>query len=276
MCPAALSVSLVTFRPDFELLTLAVEHLRAAVVLLGASDAGVVRLVAVDNDPGGGRGDCLQALLREHWQAEGREFAILTGHGNVGYGQGHNMAIAQSSADYHLILNPDVLVAEDALRNALEFMANNPDVGLLAPAFVDEDGSLRHLCKAYPTVIDLALRGFAPDAVKRIAHRRLTRYEMKTIDPHAVRRGVPLISGSFMLFRRRVLARIGGFSKDYFLYFEDFDLSLRAAKFTTVAYVPSVRIVHKGGYASRKGIRHWWMFGRSAYTFFSRHGWKWI
>ncbi len=276
MCPAVLSISLVTFRPDFELLTLAVDRLRAAVVKLGAIEASVVRLVAVDNDPGGGRGDCLQALLREHWQAEGREFAILTGHGNVGYGQGHNMAIAQSSADYHLILNPDVLVAEDALRNALEFMAGNPDVGLLAPAFVDEDGSLRHLCKAYPTVIDLALRGFAPDAVKRIAQRQLARYEMNAIDPHAVCRGVPLISGSFMFFRRSVLARTGGFSKHYFLYFEDFDLSLRTAKFTTIAYVPSVRIVHKGGYASRKGIRHWWMFGRSAYTFFSRHGWKWI
>ncbi|MGH8501286.1 MAG: glycosyltransferase [Gammaproteobacteria bacterium] len=237
---------------------------------------GVANLFIVDNGPALGSARELSTLMEASCAYPDVVWQVITGHGNVGYGQGHNMAIAQSTADYHLILNPDVLVAEDAIVNAVEFMVQNPDVGLLAPAFVTADGSLHHLCKSYPTVIDLALRGFAPGPVKNVARRRLARYEMQAIDPYAARRGVPLISGSFMFFRRRVLALTGGFSRDYFLYFEDFDLSLRAAEFATIAYVPTVRIVHKGGYASRKGLKHWWMFGRSAFTFFSRHGWKWV
>ncbi|MCV5934820.1 glycosyltransferase family 2 protein, partial [Escherichia coli] len=59
-----------------------------------------------------------------------------------------------------------------------------------------------------------------------------------------------------MLFRTSVLTALGGFDKDFFLYFEDTDLSLRATKMTDVAYVPEVRMLHHGGNVSRKGIKH--------------------
>jgi GT2 family glycosyltransferase len=273
---SALSISLVTFEPHVEVLTAVIDRLLTA--LHHAAMNGVLTaasLVVVDNGPAL---DCrlrLQRLLEAHWNDSGFASNIISGHGNIGYGQGHNKAIEQSTSDYHLILNPDVLVAEGAISNAIEFMDENPGVGLLAPAVVAEDSQLMHLCKDYPTVLDLALRGFAPPFAKAYAHKRLARYEMRDMDPYRVHHSVPLISGSFMFFRRRVLELTGGFSSAYFLYFEDFDLSVRAAEFATVSYVPSVQIVHKGGHARKKGIRHWWMFCRSAYTFFSHHGWKW-
>jgi hypothetical protein len=52
-------------------------------------------------------------------------------------------------------------------------------------------------------------------------------------------------------------------------------LVVRAGRLGELAWVPSVRIVHYGGEAARKGWRHVWLFGRSAVTFFNRHGWKW-
>lgn len=232
-------------------------------------------LIVVDNGPSLDCRTQLERMFERHWAQSGFALNVISGHGNVGYGQGHNKAIQKSTADYHLILNPDVLVAEDAIANALEFMGGNPDVGLLAPAVLAENGAMQHLCKDYPTVLDLALRGFAPEPVRACARKRLARYEMKHMDPTRVHRGVPLVSGSFMFFRRPVLALTDGFSGAYFLYFEDFDLSLRAARFAIVCYVPTVQIEHKGGYAGKKGPKHWWMFGRSAYTFFSHHGWSW-
>jgi GT2 family glycosyltransferase len=272
----ALSVSLVTFDPDIEFLADVVGRLRAAVDRAAASGALTkVDLFVVDNGPGLNCRIRLQKLLEAHWHISGFAYGLISGHGNIGYGQGHNKAIAQSAADYHLILNPDVLVSESALFNAIEFMDKNSHVGLLAPAVAGDTGDLQHLCKGYPTIVDLALRGFAPAVVKAHAHKRLARYEMKYMNPYNVCDGVLLVSGSFMFFRRHVLKLAGGFSKDYFLYFEDFDLSLRVAKFATVSYVPSVRIKHKGGHAGRKGFRHWLMFCRSAYTFFSQHGWRW-
>jgi GT2 family glycosyltransferase len=87
---------------------------------------------------------------------------------------------------------------------------------------------------------------------------------------------VPIVSGAFMFFRGSVLRRLGGFSDDYFLYFEDFDLSLRAAEVCRIAYVPSVRITHFGGDAAGKGIRHVSLFMKSACTFYRQHGWRWL
>jgi GT2 family glycosyltransferase len=272
----ALSISLVTFNPNTAGLTKVVACLLTALQRSAAQgEVDDAQLYLVDNGPGLTCSTKLQDLLNTHWDSARFPARLISGHGNVGYGQGHNKALEQARADYHLILNPDVLIADDALSQALEFMEQHPEVGLLAPAIMGNDGGPQHLCKNYPAVLDLALRGFAPRPLKSLARKRLSRYELKDLNSGRVQHNVPLVSGSFMFFRRRVLDLTGGFSKAYFLYFEDFDLSIRAAQFAAVSYVPAVRVQHEGGFASKKGPRHWWMFCRSAFTFFSQHGWRW-
>ena len=64
---------------------------------------------------------------------------------------------------------------------------------------------------------------------------------------------------------------MNGFDPGYFLYFEDFDLTLRLSKVTTVAYCPLVAIVHHGGGAASKGWRHVVLFVKSARRFFGAH-----
>jgi len=86
----------------------------------------------------------------------------------------------------------------------------------------------------------------------------------------------PIVSGCFMMFRTSVLKQLAGFDPRYFLYFEDYDLSLRTHAVARVAYVPNVRVLHHGGGASRKGSSHIRMFISSAFKFFNRFGWKWL
>lgn len=102
----------------------------------------------------------------------------------------------------------------------------------------------------------------------------LDRYEMRDLAEDELAVGIPIASGCFMLARGDILRDLGGFSSHYFLYFEDFDLSLRIGRVADIAYVPQVRIVHSGGEAARKGWAHRRMFIRSALTFFRRNGWK--
>jgi GT2 family glycosyltransferase len=269
-----LMISIVTYAPDLALLATALDHLGRA--LRHAQRSGWLtqaRFILVDNGPGTAWGPLLQQTLDA--AALPARIELLSGHGNIGYGAGHNLALNNHDSDYHLILNPDVLLEEDALSEGLAFLAAHPDAGWVTPAAWDEAGRRQYLCKRYPTVLDLALRGFAPAWLRRQFQTRLDRYELRDQTGDIVFWDPPIASGCFMLCRRAALNRMEGFQPDYFLYFEDFDLSLRLATVSRIVYVPTVRIVHFGGHAARKGIHHIGLFLRAATLFFNRHGWRW-
>jgi GT2 family glycosyltransferase len=203
------------------------------------------------------------------------EWMVIGTGGNIGYGAAHNLVILNQASDYHLIINPDVEVVQDAFSEALDYMERHPEVGLLSPYSEDPEGRKQYLCKRYPAVLDLFLRGFAPHPVKRYFAERMQEYEMRyEMDQHALSQEV-MASGCFMFVRHSVLEQVRGFSPNFFVYFEDFDLSIRIAKQSIIAYVPKVRIVHGGGNASKKGLRHILMFAKSAFIFYHIHGWRW-
>jgi hypothetical protein len=86
-------------------------------------------------------------------------------------------------------------------------MTANPAVVILAPDARDPSGTPLHLCKRYPTVLALLLRGFAPAAVRDRFNSSLARYEMRDLPRDRPVTGVPLLSGSFMFCRRAPLGR---------------------------------------------------------------------
>lgn len=268
-----LSVSVVVYRPDFAELVSTLASLAAACGELQARRPGTpVTLYLVDN---GGLPDVRTALdtLRAHNVSS----TILTGHGNIGYGRGHNLAIERVVSSFHLVLNPDIDLDLDALARAFDFFATRPDAGLLTPWIGDERGDQQFLCRRYPALLDLFVRGFLPRGMRRLFARRVARYEMRDlINERDIVWDPPIVSGCFMLFRTEVLKTLEGFDPRYFLYFEDYDLSLRAHDVARVVYTPAVRVLHHGGGAARKGSSHIRMFAASAYKFFNRFGWKWL
>jgi GT2 family glycosyltransferase len=268
-----LSVSVVVYRPDIEQLISTLTGLGAACDALHVErPARPVALYLVDN---GGLPDV--SVVLDELRSHGISSTIITGHGNVGYGRGHNLAIERSTSSYHLVLNPDIDLASDALKEAVDFLEKHEDAGLLTPWIGDEHGCQQFLCRRYPAVLDLFVRGFLPARARRLFAHRLARYEMRDqISERGVVWDPPIVSGCFMLFRTAVLKQLSGFDARYFLYFEDYDLSLRAHDVTRVVYAPSVRVLHHGGGAARKGSAHVRMFMASAYKFFSRFGWKWL
>ena len=161
----------------------------------------------------------------------------------------------------------------------MRWLDAHPEVGALAPFARDGAGRRIYLCKRYPAIFDLFLRGFAPRFMQRIWKRRLDRYEMRDVfskDPPEEVIGIPALSGAFMLVRRDAIDRTGGFDPKFFLYFEDFDWSVRLNLITQTAFVPSVEIGHHGGHAARKGLSHIRWFVKSGMRFYRLHGWKWF
>ena len=278
--PSSLQVSIVTFRPDWQLLERCQRKLALAVG--AARESGVVRTVNValiDNSSNRGIAAKVIELGKTRFADSGVQMTYLHGHANIGYGAAHNLVLHGSGADYHLVLNPDVELAADALLNAVRWMNAHPEVGAIAPMVRRRDGSRDYLVKRKPAVFDLALRGLLPTLGRALFRHRLDRYEMRDVlDPDPAREIVDIaaMSGACMLVRRKAIDQTGGFDPRFFLYFEDFDWTMRINKVARTAYVPSLEVIHHGGGAARKGMKHVAHFVRGGWRYYRKHGWKWL
>ena len=274
---ARLSVSIVLHNSSLQMLHRVLQSLhRAAEVAYASACVGQVSVDILDNslDAEYGRRAAAETAA---WQ-EGDFFRVAYHdlRENRGFGAGHNVVVAGLDSDVHLVLNPDAELAENALQVGLSCLLDEPGIVLLSPRVLGEDGAQEFLCKRYPSLLVLLLRPFNFRLVRRLFRRRLYRYEMRDLCGGQGEVDVLLASGCFMLVRTAALQSVGGFNEDYFLYFEDFDLSIRLGAQGRLVFNPAIQIVHHGGYAASKGIQHVRYFIRSGMTFFSEHGWRWI
>jgi GT2 family glycosyltransferase len=265
--PSQLTVSIVLHNSSLQMLQRVLQSLyRAASHAHAAACVDRVTVEVLDNSSGAEfRRRAATAALG--WPQS--DFFRVSYHGlpeNRGFGAG----------DFHLILNPDAELAENALQVGLSCLREDSSIVLLSPRVLGEDGAQEFLCKRYPSLLVLLLRLFSFALIRRLFRRRLYRYEMRDLCSGGNEADVLLASGCFMLARTSALQSVGGFDDDYFLYFEDFDLSIRLGSQGRLVFNPAIQIVHHGGYAASKGIQHVKYFIRSAFTFFSQHGWRWI
>lgn len=269
--PAACSlcVSIVTYRIIPDQLNALLASLLAACERAREELDLRIDTVLIDN---GQEPDLLEQVVAPY--RAGLNIRTLINTENVGYGRAHNQVIRSSSADFSLMMNPDVVLKPDALLRSIQYLQRHPDVVALSPEVRDIDGRCQYLCKRYPSVLDLALRGLAPAALRRRFDKRLALYECRNMVDRKLTAPAQMISGCFMFCRSSAVQQAGGFNERFFLYFEDFALSLELGKLGKLVYYPDARIVHYGGHAARKGWKHIRYFARSAFTFFSIYGWK--
>lgn len=273
---ATLSVSIVLHDSDFSSLGATLDSLICAV--LSAQRRGVLgsaSLSVLDNQSSQDYRRKLPEFLRSHLEKTNTAlpYTLQFAAQNQGFGLGHNEALAPAAAAFFLILNPDVELAETAIYEALAGFRSHPEAVAANPYCERTDGSREYLCKRYPNAFDLFLRGTGSRRLQKIFARRLSRYECQDLGRENAQE-VRLLSGACLFCRSGAFRAVGGFSPAFFMYFEDFDLSLRIARQGKLLYLPSVRIIHRGGFAARKGQRHVRWFMRSALVFFSRNGWR--
>lgn len=275
--PVHLSVSIVLHNSDLDMLQRALKSLQASVGV--AVEAGMLRKVSVylvDNASAESYQEELGLLVKNWRQSDTFTLACEWLGRNCGFGGGHNRAIGGLVSDYHLVLNPDVELEPDTLSVGLSVLENSEEVVLVSPKVYGGEGDQEFLCKRYPSVLVLLIRGFAPRFLHRLFRRPLAVYEMRDVCSGDSPVDVAIASGCFMLMPTAVLQEEGGFNEQFFLYFEDFDLSLRLENRGRLVFQPSMQIVHHGGYAAQKGWMHLRYFVSSGVRFFNCHGWRWI
>ena len=264
-----LSISIVIYAFDPKVLTELFLSLSAAIDNLPEA----WQPISIDIVDNGNQLAQISAVISE-FSNELPGLKALSSEKNIGYGQAHNLIINRTGSKYHLILNPDVIVDKNALLEGIKFLETETKVSAVAPHAVNEKRETQFLCKQYPSVLDLTIRGMGIKNTNSWFQERMGRYESRDKAESGLPVEAEIISGCFMLCRTAHLKKIGGFDKRYFLYFEDFALSIELSRVGKLYYLPSMNIVHYGGNASRKSIKHIIMFISSAIKFFNQYYWK--
>ena len=266
----SISVSQVLYYPEEGVFKKSFSSLLSA---LQSGDFEKVEIFLIDNSPKS------QEHLISRWiddlaPTNTFQAQLLNGHGNHGYGHGNNLGLFRSKCDFHLVLNPDVFLKIDSLDVAVNYLKGNGRFSALSPKILDESGKLESGVKRSPSIFTLALRMLSIPWLNRRFSHRLALYECRDILKREQVCSVDIISGCFMLYRTEFIKKIGGFDERYFMYFEDFDLSLRTRTISGICYHPQVEIIHLGGGAGGKGFKHIKFFISSMVKFFNTHGWK--
>ena len=181
---------------------------------------------------------------------------------NVGFARANNIAIRQSEAEYVLLLNPDTVVEDDTLRQALSFMDTHLEAGGAGVMMHNADGTLApESRRAIPTpwVSCLKMLGFTK------------RYYMSHL-PWDQPSQIEVISGAFCLLRKKALDEIGLLDEEFFMYGEDIDLSYRLLKGGWQNWYLPYSIIHfKGKSTQKSDYRYVHIFYQAMLIFFRKH-----
>ena len=158
---------------------------------------------------------------------------------NLGYGKANNLGVNKSKTPYVLIVNPDILLNEQLINTLYStFLDYDNNIGVLGPSLYDSsmkrrtNGSISH--------------------IKKIKGRKLSS-SINNIPEGNM--SCDFLVGCCLFMKRDFFIELGGFDKDFFMYFEDNDLCDRIIKKgKTIIEVPSAKVIHLENSSSEKKI----------------------
>jgi GT2 family glycosyltransferase len=143
------------------------------------------------------------------------EAAVVRSSVNLGFAGGNNLGLKHCSGEYILLLNNDTVTPPGLLEPLCRTFMDKPQVGavqgkMILPRF----GNRLDVCGSFLTAIGLPYH-----------------YGYYKRDGPSYQKSYPVFSGkgACLLFRREIIARVGGFlfDEDFFCYYEEADFCHR-------------------------------------------------
>ncbi len=170
---------------------------------------------------------------------------------NTGFSKGNNIAFKKAKHELVLFLNSDAYVEEDTLERSIKFF-ENPQCDVLGPRLVFANGHYQPSAGYLPNPLNVitwiwgvSKLPFVNQIVKPFhpTGRNFFDADFPT--------RVGWVMGAFLMIKKELFERVGGFDEDIFMYLDEVELCKRLSlNGYKIWYVPSIRAVHLHGASS--------------------------
>jgi len=193
-----------------------------------------IKIIVIDNSN--------DQILKKEIQSKYQNVECILSKENLGYGAGNNLGLSMVKTSYALIMNPDVCLKKDAIKNFFITINNLENFGIIAPISKNE------------------------------------KYYKFDINNDKYLKEVDNVKGFAMFLNMENLKKINFFDENFFLYFEEIDLCKRLKDINSRIFIdPTIEVSHLGGSSHNSQIempmelsRNWhWMW--STFYFHKKH-----
>ncbi len=197
---------------------------------------------------------------------------LIANKENTGFSKANNQAMRIANGEYVLLLNPDTVVEEDTFAKCIAFMDKHPEAGGLGVRMVDGKGIfLPESKRGLPTPAAAFYKIFG---ISRLfpKSKRFSKYHLGFLNEFETNE-VDVLSGAFMLMRKKTLDKVGLLDEAFFMYGEDIDLSYRIQLGGYKNYYfPETKIIHYKGESTKKSsVNYVFVFYNAMVIFAKKH-----
>jgi GT2 family glycosyltransferase len=191
-------------------------------------------VIVVDNTSHDGS----QEMVREEFPD-----VTLVESENKGFGQANNIGAQHAKGKYLFLLNPDTILLNNAVKILFDFISSHPKVGICGGNLFDADKKPARSYDIFLPSVAWELNLFSAMKLGKLRYGKSTQFNHTSCP-----RKVAYINGADLMISADVFHRLNGFDTDFFLYFEETELSYRVKKAGYEIYnEPKAKIIHLEG-----------------------------
>ena len=167
---------------------------------------------------------------------------------NTGFGKGCNYGYSKASGKYICFLNPDTIIEDNIFQGIIDLFESDGSIGIIGPRQQTRPPFFDFSAGYSPNIffeffnllgIGIFFEGLLISLITKIKKNKKLK--------------VKWILGAAIFIKSELFKEIGGFDKDYFMFFEELDLCRRVTKQKLqVIYCPEYRIHHIGSVSGKK------------------------
>lgn len=213
--------------------------LKAIETLLANAGSVAMQIIVWDNASHDGSADAVAEAFPEVELHRSEE--------NLGFAAANNRAVEHARGEWLLLLNSDTETLPGAIENLLAFAKANPGAGIVGGRTLFADGSINET-SCYRRMTVWSLLCYATGLSRLASGHRF--FDPERVTEATIEREpqIDVVTGCFFLLTTALWRQLGGFDLRYFMYAEETDLCLRAAKLGYRPMVtPKASIIHHGG-----------------------------